>query len=275
MENLKMNIKISAIIISAFVASPAIAQQSNMSTPQASDQQSPSIVRFIPGYKTGTGWKAAIEIVLKDGWKTYWRVPGDSGIPAEFIWDGSENITSITEYWPAPKRYEDRSGQSIGYKHRVVFPLNIKAADNGKQATVKLKMFYGVCSDVCIPARAQLQMQLSDEPVSDFDRDEIDAAWKKVPTPDETRIGIESVSINYKGKKPALDITLKGELADRTDILIEGYGEAYFMPPVETGNNQYAVAIEGLGKASDLVGKKLTLTIISGDMLLEKQVTVN
>ena len=66
-----------------------------------------------------------LEIELEDGWKTYWRMPGDSGIPPEFTWKRSDNAGSITVLFPLPHRFTDASGDTIGYKERVVFPVLI------------------------------------------------------------------------------------------------------------------------------------------------------
>ena len=59
------------------------------------------------------------------GWKTYWRMPGDAGIPPQFDWSGSQNVKSVEVLWPAPQRFIDSGGETVGYKDRVVFPLRI------------------------------------------------------------------------------------------------------------------------------------------------------
>ena len=60
--------------------------------------------------------RAGIELRLAPGWKTYWRYPGDSGIPPRFDFAKSRNVKSVTVRWPAPQRLTDESGTSIGYK---------------------------------------------------------------------------------------------------------------------------------------------------------------
>src|SRR5690349_4532496 len=80
-------------------------------------------IRLIPGPVVGDGHKAGLEIHLEPGWKTYWRNPGDSGVPPSFDWSKSTNLADVTVSWPAPERLEDEGGTSIGYKHDVVLPL--------------------------------------------------------------------------------------------------------------------------------------------------------
>ncbi|RME94510.1 MAG: cytochrome C biogenesis protein, partial [Alphaproteobacteria bacterium] len=60
---------------------------------------------------------AGIHVQLEKGWKTYWRSPGDAGLPPSFDWSGSRNVKSATVLWPAPKRFPDPYGASIGYKN--------------------------------------------------------------------------------------------------------------------------------------------------------------
>ena len=68
--------------------------------------------------------RAGVEIRLDPGWKTYWRYPGDSGVPPSLDFAASENVKSVTMLWPAPKRFADGAGgHSIGYKGEVVLPL--------------------------------------------------------------------------------------------------------------------------------------------------------
>src|SRR5207302_11010161 len=97
-------------------------------------------------------YRAGMEIRLAPGWKTYWRYPGDSGIPPRFDFSKSRNVKSVTVRWPAPRRLADESGVSIGYKHDVVFPLEITPQDAAKPVMLALKIDYAVCEKICVPA---------------------------------------------------------------------------------------------------------------------------
>jgi DsbC/DsbD-like thiol-disulfide interchange protein len=84
---------------------------------------------------------AAVVIRLKDGWKTYWRVPGEGGAPPRFDFSGSENVRDAKVLYPAPKRFADPvTGKSIGYKEEVAFPLNVVLKEPKKPARLKLKL---------------------------------------------------------------------------------------------------------------------------------------
>ena len=102
------------------------------------------------------GLRAGIEIRLAPGWKTYWRYPGDSGVPPRF--DFAQIRKCQTRDGAAGRR---RSGSpterrhSIGYKGDVVFPLHVVPQDASRPVTLRLKLDYAVCEKLCVPAKGK------------------------------------------------------------------------------------------------------------------------
>src|SRR5215218_6741686 len=86
--------------------------------------------------------RAGIEIRLDPGWKTYWRYPGDSGVPPVFDFSGSENVKNVAVLWPAPHRFSDGSGNSIGYERSAILPLHITPQNSTRPVTLRLKLDY-------------------------------------------------------------------------------------------------------------------------------------
>src|SRR6266852_4990157 len=105
--------------------------------------------------------RAGVELKMQPGWKTYWRYPGDSGVPPVFDFGGSENIRSVTVLWPAPERFSDGAGSSIGYKDSVILPLRVMPKDERKPVVLRLKLDYAVCETLCVPAKANVELILS------------------------------------------------------------------------------------------------------------------
>src|SRR5215475_8060285 len=101
-------------------------------------------LRLIAGAPNGDA-RAGVEIKLNPGWKTYWRYPGDSGVPPRFDFAGSQNVKSIEVAWPAPHGLADDSGTSIGYKNGVIFPLRVVPENRGRPVLLRVKLEYGVC----------------------------------------------------------------------------------------------------------------------------------
>jgi DsbC/DsbD-like thiol-disulfide interchange protein len=115
-----------------------------------------------PGWQMENGGHmAAVELVLAPGWKTYWRSPGDAGIPPSFDWSGSENVKSVRIHWPAPAVFHTNGMQSIGYHDRVVLPVEITPETPGLPIRLQLRMDLGVCDEICLPAALNLATDLA------------------------------------------------------------------------------------------------------------------
>ena len=106
--------------------------------------------------------RAGVEIKLDPGWKTYWRQPGDSGVPPTFDFSSSQNVNSVKVLWPAPESFPDGAGgNSIGYVGHIVLPLRVSPKDAAKPSTVHLKLNYAICGNLCVPAEAILELALN------------------------------------------------------------------------------------------------------------------
>jgi DsbC/DsbD-like thiol-disulfide interchange protein len=129
----------------------------------------------------GGGDLAGFEIALSPGAITYWRDPGDAGLPPTLDFSGSDNVASVEPEFPAPKRIKEADGgEAFGYDGSVVFPLAVKPRDPAKPATLKLNADFAVCEKVCLPAKAHLELTLPSAPGSPH-AGAIDAALAAVP----------------------------------------------------------------------------------------------
>jgi DsbC/DsbD-like thiol-disulfide interchange protein len=124
---------------------------------------------------------AGFEIALSPGAITYWRDPGDAGLPPTLDFSASDNVASVEPEFPAPKRIKEADGgEAFGYDGSVVFPLRVKPLDRTKPATLKLNADFAVCEKVCLPAKAHLELTLPSAPGSP-NAGAIDAALATVP----------------------------------------------------------------------------------------------
>lgn len=109
-------------------------------------------VRVLDGGITERGTHmAALELTLADGWKTYWRAPGEAGIPPRFDWSQSRNVGAVSIHWPTPVVFDQSGFQSIGYISRLILPVEITPATPGKAVRLSGRMDLGICRDICIP----------------------------------------------------------------------------------------------------------------------------
>jgi len=153
-----------------FLASPAL----------ATTQDDVLSARLLPGWRMEGGhYMAAIELTLAPGWKTYWRAPGDVGIPPRFDWQGSGNLKGAAFHWPAPEVIQSGGMVTLGYHQRLVLPVEITPQAAGA-VQVALAMDLGVCNDICMPAHLDFHAVLEGPGASDAS---IHEALTLVPAP--------------------------------------------------------------------------------------------
>lgn len=144
----------------AAAAGPAAAQLA--ATAPAAAPEQVARAALIEGWRQPDGTHmAAIEIRLAPGWHTYWRIPGDAGIPPQFDWSGSGNLASVAYEWPRPEVIESYGLTSIGYRDDLVLPVVLSPQRPGEPIAAELALFYGVCLDICLPAEARLSARLA------------------------------------------------------------------------------------------------------------------
>ena len=242
--------------------------------PSASTQGFHSRARLISGGMQGNHWLAGIEITLDPGFKTYWRNPGDSGLPPRFDWSGSENVAGAEVRFPAPYRHEDAAGVAYVYGKKVLLPVLVKAKDPGKPVKLVLSVEYGVCKDICIPARADLSLGLTDDGPG---RSMIEAALAKVPVAqalgaqgDLSVLAVEPVNRD----KRAYTVTIRAPSGAKPALFAEGPENWYLSTSLPDDANRFTVTVEE--KPKDAAGSvPLRLTLVAGGKSVETEVSLD
>src|SRR6202048_5566549 len=143
-----------------FASSLAIEVRAQDASPWQRDGH--SAVRLVAGSRSGAVLLGGIAIQLQQGWKTYWRTPGDSGVPPRFDFSKSENIEAVTILWPAPLKFDDGAGgHSLGYHDQIVLPLRIVAKNADKPVKLRADVNYAVCEKICIPVEANADLRFT------------------------------------------------------------------------------------------------------------------
>jgi len=113
------------------------------------------------GRKSDGTYSAALRLTLKDGWKTYWRSPGDAGIPPRFTWRGSRNLDDVEITWPTPEVFLTSGFRTIGYLDQVVLPFTVSPGSDNRPVRLKGRMELGICKDVCVPTDVRFDHELN------------------------------------------------------------------------------------------------------------------
>lgn len=224
--------------------------------PAAADGK-PYRVSLIGDGFDGTSWHTGVLVELAPGWKTYWRMPGDSGIPPDFTWTPSRPA-KVEVQFPTPSRHVDKSGEAVGYESEVIFPVTV-TPEAPKPLDLELDLFFAVCKDVCIPAQARASIALGTDERDPLGSVRVEAARASVPAGGDAVTAAEIVS---EDGKPVLRLALKER---PEDIYVESPTSAYFHAPVLSADGREArLAISSLSDAGKLSGKTITLTYVIG-----------
>ena len=194
--------------------------------PAAAPAQVPDDVvdgSILPGWRSDSGaHMAALRLVLDPGWKTYWRAPGDVGIPPVFDWKGSGNLRSVRAHWPVPDVFWQNGMRSVGYDGEVTIPLELEPLRHGEDIRLAGMMQIGVCEEICIPVTLRLRGTM---PASGAGagRGDITAALADRPmTADEAGVGrvtcrVEPIS---DGLRLTVDVDMPA-IAPREETVVE------------------------------------------------------
>lgn len=214
---------------------------------------------------------AAIELTLDPQWKTYWRMPGVSGVPPQFDFSKSSNLASAEVFYPAPQRFTDKSGDAIGYKSRVVFPIRVVPHDASKPVTLTVDLAFGVCKDICVPLETQFALELPPSNVATAPI--IQAAREQVPRsvnalrPGDPQIQAIVGSIVGGARQIEISVKMSQDAAASVDLFVEG-PEGLFVPMARKlaarGESAlFVVDFSKLADAKDLLGKALRFTAVT------------
>ena len=247
-------------------------------SPWDDDLQSAARLIAAPAHNESKGlvFRAGLEIRLKDGWKTYWRYPGDSGVPPVLDFSGSQNVKAVTVLYPAPARFPDGAGgHSIGYKGDVIWPLHVEPQDPGKPVTLDLKLSYAACEKLCVPAQAKLELLLAADGGSN--EAAVGAAEALVPKP---------AAIGDRGT-PAIRAAHRETVSGKTRVVVDVAADAPAVlfaegptgqwalplpepvPGAPAGLQRFAFELDGLPSGAKANGATLRLTAVSGDKAIE------
>ena len=273
---LRASLGVAATILASALAIDARAQDAS---PWQRDGH--SAVRLLAGSRSGAVLLGGIAFQLQPGWKTYWRTPGDSGVPPRFDFTKSDNIEAVTVLWPAPTKFDDGAGgASLGYHDQIVLPLRIVPKSADKPVTLRAEVSYAVCEKLCIPVEANVELAFSS--VASTEDSALFAALDTVPKPanvgDPNPLTIRDVK--REGKNEVLVDVVSPD--DRSlNLFVEGPTPDWGLPVPKLvdksppGVKRFAFALEGIPPGVSPDGAALKLTLVGGDRAYEFNINLD
>jgi suppressor for copper-sensitivity B len=223
--------------------------------------------------------RLGLDFKLADGWKIYWRSPGEAGYPPKLDVSGSKNLAEATIRWPVPHRFELFGLQTFGYGKRIVLPVDARAKDPGKPVTIRADVDYLTCADICVPRRAELAVTIPPgQPDPSAEAHLIDTYRARVPGEGAgAGLGLRSVALDGTD---AIRVTVRASPPlTRPDAVIENAtGYSVGKPEVTLADGgeraELRLPVKSAEDAPALKGQTVTLTVFDGDRGLERTLTL-
>lgn len=151
------------ILMSAFLAIAGAISSAQAATSDWVEVHGGAVRLISSNVLEGGHYLAGLEFLLEPGWHTYWRYPGEAGIPPQITLTGAENVRSHKVLYPVPERYSDGFSDSIVYHDGIVLPITVEPVDPDRPVRLAIDLFFGICKDICVPGEAQLTLDLVPE----------------------------------------------------------------------------------------------------------------
>jgi DsbC/DsbD-like thiol-disulfide interchange protein len=236
-----------------------------------------SSVQLLAGSRSGGAMLGGMAFQLDPGWHTYWRDPGDSGVPPRFDFSKSDNVDAVTVLWPAPQQFDDGAGgRSLGYQTRLLLPLRIVAKRPDQPLTLRVTINYAVCEKLCVPveASAELAFASAASSVDEVLKTALDTVPKPAKIGDDRPLTIRDV--RRDGKTVVVDVTAPA--GDDVSLLAEGPTPEWALPVPKlvssgpAGTRRFAFDLQGLPPGAAAEGAALKLTLLGADQAYEYDV---
>lgn len=241
-----------------------------------------------PAFATSTGWydaegaqlklvvddipgedgmlRGALVIDLAPGWKTYWRDPGEAGVPPSIKTEGSTNAGAARLHFPPPVRFVEAGAASTGYKHPVALAFTLPVTDTAQPVNLKASVFLGVCKDICLPV--QTEFDLTTDPGAGRSEAEVADAFDILPSPATPKMQVSQPRLD--GDAVVVSAALPGD-ATNAELFVAGAHGWYFDTPVgENGaDGKPAFRIPVLEKPKNPAGGTIVYMLVAGERAVE------
>jgi len=236
------------------------------------------LVSAVAGTEGRDSVPLGLQFRLAEGWKVYWRAPGDAGYPPEVDWQGSGNLAATEMRFPVPSRFSIFGLESYGYKDSVVYPIRAALAEPGQPLTARAEVDALACSDICVPLTASLSLDLDAGPAEPTPFTQLLGKWQsRVPADlDGVGLDIRGTAVVGDPEHPTLEIRVaSAEPVQAIDVFPEADPAFSFGRPevVSAGNGETLLRVPvGTKDGARLDGAPVTLTLVDGERFLERRV---
>lgn len=217
--------------------------------------------------------RAILDVDLLPGWKTYWRDPGDAGIPPSIKFEGSSNVAQSQLDFPPPERIDDGYSVWAGYTFPVAFPLTLTQDKAGESSVLEAQVFLGICKTICIPVQNDFSLVI--EPgteANSFEQRIVDSAFAQLPEQSNRDISITETTFSTQDKALLVSISHPKSMTD-LDVFLTAPAGWYFDIPKRIGGGDtlstFQIAVIDAPADTSLSGTPLQILVTSANRSME------
>ena len=146
------------LLLAVLMAVTATGAHALESAPVSSRRAVATLVTDVDTMQIGNPFRVALRLRMADGWHTYWKNPGDAGVPPELTIE-SANQSAID--WPTPRRVAEGPVMTYAYTGEVLLPVTVTMqAGTMKTGAIKAHAQWLVCKDICVPEEGDFALTL-------------------------------------------------------------------------------------------------------------------
>ena len=263
-------LRVLLVSIFAILCGPSLAARSDWVAAERSQ------LRLLVAGGEASRLTGGIEILLEPGWHTYWRNPGETGVPPSFDFSGSDNVSRVEVQFPAPERYDDGASVSLVYRDEVVLPIAVTPTDDSRPVRLQLAARFGVCREICIPTRAGVELSVAPSPPEDpLGQARVELYRSRVPAPPEAgRFDVEGATLDGD----TLLIDVRAPDSAYADLFTEpppGWyvGQAELLSRAD-GVSRYRLSLSGKPAGAEARGQTFRFVAVAGSAAIEEAIEI-
>jgi DsbC/DsbD-like thiol-disulfide interchange protein len=224
------------------------------------------------------GIRAVLDVELLPGWKTYWRDPGEAGVPPSLVIDRSDNISSAQIHFPVPERITDTYSTWAGYDYPVLFPITFRQETPGKASTLEADIFLGICQDICIPFQTSFTLEIDpDTPANAFEQRLVKRAFGSLPDRPDNVFRVTGQQISDDGNTLTLSVaTPKAD--EKAELFVTGPpGWRLDTPRIVSRDGKivtFRVDVSGKPNGETLKGRSVSLLVKASERAMETELVL-
>lgn len=215
----------------------------------------------------GGAMLVGIEVDMPADYKTYWRIPGETGVPTSIDDLGSTGFAAPTIHWPHPQVHETEGYLDFVYLGPTVLPMQVE----GSGGELALRVTMGICSDICVPVQASFRLSIDPAKPDAGQSLRLRQAMANVPVapPDDAMIGPIALSGDQ------LMVPLGAPDIDPLTVIAAGPGpDLLFGAPQKSPDNNLVILPLLGGDGQSLVGQTIQISFMTpaGPFVVERVV---